>query len=341
VSETTFNSLALQIFAHQLRHNAPYARFCASLGVGPDAMPARWEDIPAVPVSAFKDATLTTFEPGTAELQFETSGTTQRRAGVHFMENAALYRASLLAAFDRAMLPDCARLRYLNVVPSSNEKPRSSLAYMLDVITSARGDGLGGWYVHGDQLAVDEFVHDTHAAISDGIGVCITGTAFGLLNLLDALSARNESFELPPRSRMMETGGFKGRTREIERRQFYRLLSERFGIEEPAITAEYGMTELSSQCYDSLESRSSAQRIKVSPPWLRSRVVDPVGKTIQGEQSGALVHVDLANRSSVLAIATDDLASAARDGFLLHGRLESAGLRGCSLDAEDLWSSVR
>ncbi|MBV9737386.1 MAG: hypothetical protein JO177_04375 [Candidatus Eremiobacteraeota bacterium] len=339
--ESEFNSLALRILAHQLAYNAPYARFCASLGVTPQNLPRRWDEIPPVPVSAFKDAILTTFPPQNAELHFETSGTTRTRCGTHLMENAQLYRASLLAGFDDAILDDRAKLRYFNVLPRFEEAPRSSLAYMLDVVTKARGDGSDGWYVHGEQVASELFVADLHLAIADYVPVCITGTAFGLLNLIDALDECNERFVLPSRSRIMETGGFKGRTREIQRSEFYRLLCERFRIDDSAIVAEYGMTELASQAYDSKASRNSQERIKISPPWMRSRVVDVNGHTVGAGALGALVHVDLANRSSVIAVATDDVGYHAGEGFVLRGRADDAELRGCSLDAEELWSRVR
>ncbi len=101
------------------------------------------------------------------------------------------------------------------------------------------------------------------------------------------------------------------------------------------------MTELTSQYYDSIESRRDAERVKVSPPWLRWRIVDPRGRDVTAGAKGTLVHVDLANRSSAIAIATDDVAYQSGGGFVMCGRSSDAELRGCSLDAEELWSSVR
>jgi hypothetical protein len=108
------------------------------------------------------------------------------------------------------------------------------------------------------------------------------------------------------------------------------------GIGAPAIVAEYGMTELTSQYYDDLASRAEHRRVKGAPPWLRARVVDAAGKPERDGVVGTLIHVDLANRSSALAIATEDLGSRVPGGFVLLGRDEGAALRGCSLDAEDL-----
>ncbi|MBV9403274.1 MAG: hypothetical protein JO018_06055 [Candidatus Eremiobacteraeota bacterium] len=341
LSSDAFNALALQTFEHQLRHNAPYQNFCASLGVTASALPSRWQDIPPVPVSAFKDATLTTFEPQSAELRFETSGTTSGRPGRHYMKTSALYRAALTAGFDRAMLQDHLRLRYLNVMPSWPDKPHSSLSYMMQTIVEQRGDGGDGWYVRGEELLVDAFISDLEAAISDGVVVCIAGTAFGLLNLVEALEKFGKRFALRSGSRIMETGGFKGRSKVIERGDFYALLSLRFGIPADSIVAEYGMTELTSQYYDSLESRTQSERVKTGPPWLAWRIVDAAGNDVPPGARGMLIHFDLANRDSVLALATDDLAYALEDGFVLCGRVTEADARGCSLDAEELWSRAR
>ncbi len=98
LDDAAFNVLALRIFAHQLRYNAPYARYCEQLGITLEAMPASWEAIPGVPAAAFKEAALATFDPARAALAFETSGTTRGTPGRHYMETAALYDASLLAA---------------------------------------------------------------------------------------------------------------------------------------------------------------------------------------------------------------------------------------------------
>ena len=111
--EARFDELARATFAHQIERNEPYARFAAARGFGLDRRPQGWREIPAVPASAFKDATLATFDVRRAECEFHTSGTTSANAGKHYLERAALYDAALLAGFDRFMLPDRAKLRYL------------------------------------------------------------------------------------------------------------------------------------------------------------------------------------------------------------------------------------
>jgi hypothetical protein len=341
-----FNDLALRIFAHQLRYNEPYAKYCASFGVTLDAMPPDWESIPPVPAAAFKEAALCTFDPADAALAFETSGTTKGVGGKHYMETTTLYDAALLAGFRRGLLFDAPDpLRYFMLVPDPAKRPQSSLGYMMRKVADVFGDGQDAWYLDGDHLYVDRLVHDLRNACTDGIAVCVAGTAFAFVNLLDELKARGiTSLSLPSGSRIMETGGFKGRTRVVQRSELYAGLATLFSLPEERIIAEYGMTELTSQYYDVVvrqahhdEGAKDAQRVKHALPWLRPRVVGPNGKTLPQGVVGALVHVDLANRSSCVAVQTEDLGVATPgDGIILIGREQGAELRGCSLDAEQL-----
>jgi hypothetical protein len=336
LDDAAFDALACDVFAHQFRWNAPYAAYARSLGVSASALPRTAAEIPAVPGAAFKDAALCTVAPAAAAIWFETSGTTQARSGRHYLESPRLYEAALLAGFDRAMLADGARLRYAMLVPDPRERPHSSLGYMLATVARERGDGADGWYVHGDALDVGRLQADVARAHADGAGLCVATTAFALVALLDELAATGATLALPPGSRVMETGGFKGRTRIVGRDELYARAAAAFAIDEAAIVAEYGMTELSSQYYDSAPSRASQRRLKIPPPWLRPMIVDTFGKPLPDGIVGAIRHIDCANRSSVVAIDTEDLGVITPDGLLLLGREEGAALRGCSLDAEDL-----
>jgi len=336
LDDRAFDALACDVFAHQFHWNAPYAAYARSLGISDDALPRTAAAIPAVPGAAFKDAALCTVAPERAALWFETSGTTQARSGRHYLESPALYEAALLAGFDRAMLADGASLRYAMLVPDPRERPHSSLGYMMATVARERGSGSTGWYFHDDRIDVARLTADVARAQADGAGVCIATTAFALVALLDELSAAGRSLPLPPGSRVMETGGFKGRTRIVGREELYARSAAAFAIDEAAIVAEYGMTELSSQYYDSPASRWSNKRIKLPVPWLRPIVVDVSGNPLPTGIVGAIRHVDCANRSSAVAIQTEDLGVITADGLLLLGREEGAALRGCSLDAEDL-----
>jgi len=344
LDDAAFLTLARDLFAYQVENNAPYGAFARAAGFDAAHLPARVEDIPAVPAAAFKEARLATFPPRETSAWFETSGTTRGRGGRHELPTTKLYEAALLASFDRMLLADGARLRYLSLVPDPRERPHSSLGHMMGVVARERGDGANGWYLHGDDLDTDAFVRDAARASAEGIAVCVATTAFALVALLDALAERGAPLALPAGSRIMETGGFKGRSRVVERAALYAQASERLGVPVGAIVAEYGMTELSSQYYDAFASRARIEpRVKVAPPWLRPIVVGGDGRPLPLGVVGAIRHVDLANRGSVIAVDTEDLGALvgpstgfADAGLVLLGREEGAELRGCSLDAETL-----
>ncbi len=284
-----------------------------------------------MPAGAFKEAVLTTGNTAPAALVFETSGTTRGDCGRHYMETPALYDAALLAGFDRFVLRDGLRLRYFNLVPNPAECPHSSLGYMMARVAKMRGDERTGWYLSPDALRLDAFLADVQAAVAAGRPVCIAATAFALVHCFDAMDAADLSFSLPAGSRAVYTGGFKGRSRTIGAEQLRGAICERFGLPATAVFAEYGMTELTSQYYADGGALEYA-----GPPWLRTRVVGPDRKTLPTGETGALVHVDLANRSSCLAIQTEDLGLQSARGLVLLGREVDAPARGCSLGAEDV-----
>jgi Acyl-protein synthetase, LuxE len=207
---------------------------------------------------------------------------------------------------------------------------------MMGHVSVLRGDGRAEYFLGEDSIDIDGFIRALDGAIAEQRAVCITGTAFAFVALVDELAARERVFRAPPGSRIMETGGFKGRAHVVERAELYALLAAATGIPESSIVAEYGMTELLSQYYDEPGSRASETRIKAGPPWLRTLVVDANGSEVPEGEAGFLRHVDLANRSSVVAIDTEDRGYRAGSGFVLLGRDMDAPVRGCSLDAEDL-----
>jgi hypothetical protein len=176
-------------------------------------------------------------------------------------------------------------------------------------------------------------------ASEGGRPLVLLGTAFSLVHLLDDLAGRRLRFELPPDSRVMETGGYKGRSRAMPQAELHGLINQRLGVPASHIVCEYGMSELSSQAYD-IEVRStecevrSPDRVFRFPWWVRAQVVSPDngGEVAEGE-TGLLRIFDLANVFSVLAVQTEDLAIRRGDGFELMGRAALVEPRGCSLMA--------
>ncbi len=339
-SDAEFDDLALAIFAYQLRYNPAYAAYCAGYGFSPTALPTTWSAIPPLPARAYKEAAIAAFPIERADLVFESSGTTLGEPSRHYIEDRRLYDASLLAGFERAMLRDGARLRYALLVPNPAQRPHSSLGYMMGRVAVAFGDGETGWYLDEDRLLVDAFVADAGDACDRGQPLCLAATAFSLFHLVETLEARGTTMRLPTGSRIMETGGFKGRTRVVAREELYTRVERALGVPSEHIVAEYGMSELCSQYYDlpgpERSVAGTAYRVKSAPPWLRTRVLDERERDVPPGSVGALAHIDLANRSSCLALLTEDLGAIVDEGLVLLGRESGAQLRGCSLDAEDL-----
>lgn len=340
--EARFDELALRLFALQTELCPPYARFCQARGVSPGSI-AGWREIPPVPTGAFKEVALRCFPAERTCKIFRTSGTTTDRRGELHLDTLALYEASLLPSLQRHLFPDLGPGERANIrvlAPSPASSPDSSLSHMFGCALEALGDADSGYDVQGGSLDVDGL-----RARLDRSGdrpVALFGTAFAFVHLLEALSAEDSTIELAPGSRIMETGGFKGRSRTMPREDLYASLGERLGVPERSIVNQYGMTELGSQFYDSVLLEPGEPRRKLGPPWSRVRLVDPsTGSDVPEGAVGMIVVHDLANTGSVAAIQTADLGrriaaagSPLGAGFEVLGRSEGAEARGCSIAAD-------
>lgn len=343
--DDAFDAFARRVFAWQFAHNPTYRRFCRDRGVTPDSLQA-WTGIPPVPTSAFKHLDLA---PGPLEATFRTSGTTRgaESRGRHGVRSLALYRAACLPNLAAHLVPDGGRLRLLSLVPPAAAAPESSLARMLEFAREAFDDGRGGSFVApSGELDLPGFAHALERAVDEGYPVWVAGTAFAFVHWMDGVAeGRVGRVELPDGSRVMETGGFKGRSREVPRAVLYRGIEATLGVSPSWIVNEYGMTELLSQFYDGVAGAGPrpepGERAHRPPPWMRTRVLDPVTlEPVDPGEPGILCHVDLANLGSVAAVLTEDRGVAVEDGgFRLLGRAEGAEPRGCSLTLEDLLSA--
>ncbi|GDX80449.1 coenzyme F390 synthetase [Deltaproteobacteria bacterium] len=302
-------ALAVAAFAHQLATNPTLA---AMFGA---AHPSRLADIPAVPVSLFKELDLGPQPPLPSDALFRTSGTTGQVRGVHRTRSTRLYDLG-------AVLHANARVTHRpgRVVSLCPAEPDSSLGHMLRLFGTV------------EQCFSDGTVHaDTWKRITDVSRtepIFLAATAFAL----DALLAMPGNACLDERSVVMVTGGFKGRTTRLDPPGLYRALAARLGS--PRVFGEYGMTELSSQLWTDPVFAGEVPGAFIAPPWLAVYAVHPqTGAPVNGE--GLLRFVDLANLGSVLAIETQDLGRVEHDPggdrVTLLGRLEGAELRGCSL----------
>ncbi len=340
--DDVFSEIALRVFEFQRSYNRFYAHWAKSV-LG-ERHPASWREIPSVWTTAFKRARLACF-PARAKVQyFRTSGTTEGESGIHEFCDLELYSRGALSFFRAALLPEGRPMRMCFLTPSPEEAPHSSLVFMLEKIRQKWATPESRYYLCSDRLQTNVLLAHFSEAVASGEPVFLLGTAFAFVYLLDALSERRLRFQLPAGSRIMETGGFKGRVREIERSEFYRRLSDALGVPRHSIVNEYGMTELSSQFYDpGLSALAEGKQLakdelvtKAAPPWTRVHIVDPLtGREVGLNQRGLIRIYDLANLGSVISIQTEDVGVRRESGFEVIGRVASAPLRGCSLDTEN------
>ncbi len=352
LEDPSFDGLARRVAAYQFEHCAPYRAYCESRGVQP-ATAGSWVDIPAVPTAAFKVLDLTSSAPRASSGTFRTSGTTGGAIarGVHHVPDLSLYHASLLPNFRAHLLPEGHRMPVFSLVPDTSEMPDSSLSHMTGVIVRECGlEGSGCFVSASGDLDVGGFLTAAGAAAEADSPVLVIGTAFALVHLIDGLERLGARVTLPEASRVMETGGFKGRAREMPRWELYQAIQGALGVDDRWIVNEYGMTELLSQFYDGVAGTaaavtpgsSRAPRVHRPPPWMRTRVLDPVSlEPVKDGRPGLLAHFDLANLGSVSAVLTEDVGVGEPGGFRLLGRAAGAEPRGCSIAMDDLLAAVR
>ncbi len=333
-----FQSLAFKIFEYQFRRNLNYQKFCQEAGAWPGALKS-WKEIPAMPTTGFKELVLSTFPPRRAVKIFKTSGTTRQNHGAHFFDTLRLYDAAVIPVFKKYLIPGSVDFSFFFLMASPKEDPASSLSYMMGVVNKRFAGGRGKYYALKGDIRGAALLKDLEAA-GRKKKVMLCATAFSLKSFLDFLKSKKASLRLKAGSRLMETGGFKGRMKEISKDALYAECEKRLGIKRDFCVSEYGMTELSSQFYDTTlyDHAKGAKRkpFKAGPAWLRTMVIDPrTGREARRGSIGILRHFDLANRGSVMAIQTEDLGRAVGEGFELIGRLPGADLRGCSLNYEE------
>ncbi|MBI3920089.1 MAG: long-chain fatty acid--CoA ligase, partial [Armatimonadetes bacterium] len=330
-----FESLALEVFGYQCNTNPAYRSYCERQEVTPDTL-SSWRYIPATPALAFKWMEVASEPLESAERVFLSSGTTQTdRRSRHYMFNLQLYEAAIRRHFKAHLLPDRDRMLTFGLMPPADQVPDSSLSYMLSYILSEFGEPGSDHFVtardmHDMQLASDRLAARL-AAVEEP--VLLLGTSFSFVHFFDHCNDNDLRFALPDGSRLMDTGGFKGRSREVNRDGLYQLCEEILGVPSDFCVNEYGMSEMSSQFYDHVAGEpTEGSRSYRPPPWVRTLVINPeTMREAKTGEVGLLRHFDLANRGSAMVIQTEDLGRAHNDGFVLVGRAEGAEARGCSI----------
>jgi hypothetical protein len=326
--------LARVIFEHQYSCNAPYRAFCERRGIHPHSL-TDWEAIPAVPTDAFKATPLVCGGPAEARIVFRTSGTTQGTSrGEHFLRDLALYDAALRSSWAFHLLPDCPAIRMLSLVPTPEVFPDSSLSYMIQAIRQEFGAPGSGYFADASGIDVPGLNHALRSTETAGEPVCLLGTSFAFVHWLDTLG--DTRFQLPTGSRIMDTGGSKGRSREVSPDDLRDMFADRLGVPPEWCVNEYGMTEMGSQFYDAVAG-VPGPRVYRPPAWVRTRAADPETlRLLPDGEVGVLRHWDLANLDSVMVLQTADLGVCEPGGFRVIGRARGAEARGCSLAMDEL-----
>ncbi len=308
-----FLTQALRIFKYQYDNNVVYHDFCTYLNVQPDSVHTI-EQIPFLPIEFFKskDVLSTTNTP---EITFTSSGTTGSETSKHFVTDLSLYEQSYLKAFNH-FYGDIKDYCVLALLPSYLERTGSSLIYMADDLIKKSEHPKSGFFLNEyEQL---------HLLLTDlqktDTKILIIGVSFALLEF-------TEQYQMSLQNTIiMETGGMKGRRKEIVRQELHELLSTGFGVSK--IHSEYGMTELLSQAY------SKGDGVFNCPAWMKILVrdtEDPLSYLKNGKSGGINV-IDLANINSCSFIATQDLGKINQNGtFEIIGRFDNSDIRGCNL----------
>ena len=340
----SFDTLALALFAFQVEHNAVYRGFCERRGATPSTV-TRWQDIPPVPAAAFKSLRLATFAPADEVCTVKTSGTTGQVAGqVHLDAPAmALAAVSYRGVGERLLFPDGLQRRALMLMPPLEQVPQMAMAHAARHAFSASAITERVHFVDQGKLDVPGFIEALRHSEASGQPVAVFGASFGFVHLLDGL--KGTRFALPPSSLLIDGGGYKGRSRELSPAEFAQSIQQAFGIPDDHWINVLGMTEMQTAFADGVAVDRCAgrapRRTKRGTPWSRTQVLSP--ETLQPlppGSSGLLCHWSLANRSTAMAVLTDDLGVLDDEGFRLLGRAEGTEARGCSIAVDQLLSAA-
>ena len=344
IESPMFAGLALDTFQRQVASIPAYRAYVDHLGIDASRL-TDWRDIPPVPASAFKTHDLSAISPGREVATFETSGTTISRPGRVRLGSLDLYEASLLVNARRHLLPDAARLPAIVLGPHADEAPHSSLWFMVDHVVKKEAKS-GAWVVRDGVPRWDLADEILAEAASSNQPVLLLGTTLLYMAYFERLASLDRRFALPPGSRAMDTGGAKGLRTEFARLDVEDAFAKHLGIPDTHLVNEYGMAEMGSQFYDdnlvaAVEGRPRLRGKRI-PPWVRTRVLDPETlREVPDGLPGILVHYDLANRDTPLAIQTEDIGTRTGDRLTISGRLPAAEARGCSLAFEQFIEAER
>jgi acyl-CoA synthetase (AMP-forming)/AMP-acid ligase II len=349
----SFDALAVDLARHQAAHIPAVARLARARGIDL-ASATRAAEVPAVPCDVFRLTRVAAHPIADDVALFRTSGTSQGREarGEHALRTTATYELGARLWAERLLWPDTTRLRAIVLAPPLAEQPDSSLGFMLDRFAALLGGGT--FHLRSGALDAESVALAAASARAANEPALVLATSFALVHLLDARRDRDRDrdldLRLPPGSRVMQTGGFKGRSREVAPDELRAAVSEAFAVPEAQVIGEYGMTELSSQLYETTlaaalgkwPANEARHGVYAAPPWVRVTAVDPVTlAALPDGEIGIARLVDLANVDSAVAIQTADRVrvlpgSEGNHSIELLGRAPGAPPRGCSIAIDDM-----
>jgi len=339
VSEEAFNEHALFLFTYQFTNNKVYQKFCRQKGKTLRSV-KDWKSIPPVPVDAFKQLPLTCTPVEEAGAVFMTSGSTSGVPGKHYHHSLEVYDRSMILNFAEHVMKDREKLRMAIVYPTAEAMPNSSLAHYLGLAKREFGREDSAYCFDENGIESEKLFTMLAEAESSQEPIFLLGASYSFVHLFDMLAEADLRFTLPEGSMIFDTGGYKNQSEELDLDTFYQRLQENFGVDRKDCINMYGMTELSSQFYDSGNARVPAR--KFGPHWIRSLVVDPLtGEEKPAGEKGILIHYDLANINSVIGIMTEDIGRKEGEGFYLFGRAEGAEAKGCSMALDSFLQATR
>jgi hypothetical protein len=312
-NENDFNTTAIEVFYFQYENNNIYHQWVDNLGIKPGEIKSA-EEIPFLPISLFKSHEIKSFN-GKSEIIFKSSGTTGKLTSRHFVKSIDLYRESYTRSFN-FFYGDMAQYTFLALLPSYLEREGSSLILMAEDLIKSSNDARSGFYLYNYSDLYDILTQ----LKSEEKKVILVGVSFALLEFTEKYNLDFNNLIV------METGGMKGKRKELLRPELHSILQTGFGVKK--IHSEYGMTELMSQAY------SNGNGIFHYPPWMKILIRDtndPLS-LIENGKAGGINVIDLFNLYSCSFIATQDLGILGlENSFEIIGRFDNSDIRGCNL----------
>lgn len=312
-NDTGFEETALKVFRFQARENPVYRNFLQYLSIQPEKIDSIY-NIPFLPIQFFKTHRVVSSLKKEAII-FTSSATTGTQQSNHFVSDLNWYEASFKKGFEYFYGP-VKDYTLLALLPGYLERSGSSLIYMMNSLIAQSEKKKSGFYLHNFEELAETLIELEEKKEK----TLLIGVSFALLDFLE-----KNSFELK-NTVVMETGGMKGKRKELVREELHRVLCRGFGV--PEIHSEYGMTELLSQAY------SKGKGIFYTPPWMKVLVRDTEDAMtmLPESRNGGINVIDLANINSCSFIATQDLGKIYKDGsFEVLGRFDHSDIRGCNL----------